>query len=197
MPIWKLQVEWAGDSILPRDVFCITPHFNDSGVTSDPDGLCEALATALAAKSGITTRQLRIRAYDAQGTPPVYPAGEAIRNVGSSPASTLPREVAVCLSFYSTRNIPTQRGRLFIPHELCKGSVSTGVRPASSQRAEVMAFGPIFANLGGPDVDWVVYSRKLDTAFPVTNYWVDDEWDTMRSRGLRATTRDLATTTEG
>ena len=28
---------------------------------------------------------------------------------------------------------------------------------------------------------------------PVTNVWVDDEWDTIRSRGLKSTSRVTAT----
>jgi hypothetical protein len=59
---------------------------------------------------------------------------------------------------------------------------------------KVMALGPIFANLGGSDVDWIVWSRKNHTATKVQNYWVDDEWDTVRSRGLKRSTRQVATT---
>jgi hypothetical protein len=39
----------------------------------------------------------------------------------------------------------------------------------------------------------VVYSRREKVARPVTNYWVDDEWDTVRSRGLRSSTRVTGT----
>jgi hypothetical protein len=42
--------------------------------------------------------------------------------------------------------------------------------------------------------DWVLRS-PTDKAFkPITDVWVDDEWDTMRSRGLRATQRITAKT---
>jgi hypothetical protein len=44
-----------------------------------------------------------------------------------------------------------------------------------------------------PSTFWVVYSRKTGGDAQVTNVWVDDEWDTVRSRGLRGTVRDLGT----
>jgi hypothetical protein len=37
--------------------------------------------------------------------------------------------------------------------------------------------------------NWVVWSRKLKQANGVNHYWVDDEWDTVRSRGMRSTKR--------
>lgn len=194
MPIFKLQCQIGGDSTLPRDQCVITPHFNDEGVGSDPQGLCDDLATALGTYFA-GSRQVIVKAYDAQGTVPVYPVGEAIVNVGAAPISTLPREIAVCLSFYSVRNIPRQRGRLYLPL-FALGLSGPGVRPATAVRDKVAALAPILGDLGGVDVDWCVYSRTTDTAHPVTNWWVDDEWDTVRSRGLRATTRTEGTTAE-
>lgn len=198
MPIWKLESAFTMDSALPRDKMVITPHFNDAGVTSDPDQLCEDLADALSAWWTVAG-EVRVRAYDAQGTPPVYPAGEAINNPGGAPASVCPREIAVCLSYYSERNIPRQRGRLYVPMPvmLAAGGHAVGVRPAAGTRTKVGDLAAIFADLGGLDVDWVVYSRVDDVARPVSNWWVDDEWDTIRSRGLRSTTRTTGTVSEG
>lgn len=193
MPIWKLQCAIAGDSVLERDPFVITPHFNDQGVGTDPQQLCEDMATALATYCGVA-RQIVVSAYDAEGAQPVYAAGRAERSMGVVVASYFPREVALCLSFYSTRNVPRQRGRLYMPAPIL--SSSAGPRPTTSQQQKVMDFGPICANLGGVDVDWVVWSRVDQTARPVTDYWCDNEWDTVRSRGLRGTSRLLGTTTE-
>lgn len=196
MPIWRLQTEFSADSTLPRDVLTITPHFDDGGALTDPQGLCDDLAAALDTWVGTGERQIKVTAYDAQGTKPVYPQGEAIVNVGVAPASACMREVALCLSFYSQRNIPRQRGRLYIPAPLWTVASGLTVRPSGPQRQQVMGLGPIFEQLGGVDVDWVVYSRADNDAYPVTNYWVDDEWDVVRSRGLRSTTREEASTSE-
>lgn len=196
MPVYKLQVEWAMDSLLPRDVLCITPHFRDTGLGSNPQALCDDLADALGAKGGIPLTQVEVTAYVADQPPPSYPVGYAIRDAGGAAVSPHPREVALCLSFYSERNIPRQRGRLYIPAAFVEGAGALGVRPGGGARAAAGSFAPIFEDLGGVDVDWVVYSRVDDTARPVTNWWVDDEWDTVRSRGLRPTTRTAGTTSE-
>jgi len=196
VPIWRLQTEFSADSTLPRDGITITPHFNDQGVGTDPQSLCDDLAAALALYAGAPTRQISVTAYDAQGAKPVYPQGEAIVNPAVAPASASPREVAVCLSFFSERNIPRRRGRLYIPFLIMGFTSPNTVRPTSVVRDKVGALAPIFADLGGVDVDWCVYSRVNNAAYPVTNWWVDDEWDTVRSRGLRSTTRLEGTTTE-
>jgi hypothetical protein len=197
MPIWRLQTSFMLDSTLPRDRCVITPHFNDGGVGSDPQNLCEDLAAALDTWSN-GTQEINVTAYDAEGTPPVYPAGDATVNAGVAGSTDGPREVAVCLSFYSERNIPRQRGRLFIPYGVLGvvGNI-TGVRPNSATQVKVGDLAAIFADLGGLDVDWVVWSRADQEARPVSNWWVDDEWDTMRSRGLRATSRTSGTVGEG
>lgn len=194
MPIWKLQCSFWQDSVFARDAMIITPHFNDGGVGSDPGGLCTDLAAALDTWTP-NPQQITVKAYDAEGTAPVEPAGEATLNVGSSPASVCPREVSLCLSFFAESNVPRKRGRLYIPVPVL--SITPGVRPTSGHRDSVGALAAIFSDLGGVDVDWCVWSRADQVARPVTNWWVDDEWDTIRSRGLRATTRTVGTTSEG
>ena len=39
----------------------------------------------------------------------------------------------------------------------------------------------------------VVYSKALNQSFGISNFWVDNEWDTVRSRGLKADSRVLGT----
>jgi hypothetical protein len=196
VPIYRLQTELAADSALPRDRMVITPHVNDVGATTDPDNLCQDLAEGLEAfVSG--TREIRVTAYDAQGTVPVYPVGTHVVNEGLAPPYSMPREVALCLSFYSERNIPRRRGRLYIPPGLF-GIASPGVRPTEANMASVSTnLVSLLTNLGGTDVDWCVFSRADDAAYSVTNWWVDNEWDTVRSRGLRADNRISGTTSEG
>lgn len=198
MPVWRLQTEISMDSTLPRDVLTMTPHFNDGGVGSDPQGLCDDLAAAISTWSEGAPKQIVVTAYDAQGTVPVLPQGRAVVNAGASPVSDYPREIAVCLSFYSGQNRPRWRGRLYVPFvALAPLSQNLGARPPLGVRNKVAALAPIFEGLGGVDVDWSIYSRVDDVARPVTNWWVDDEWDTVRSRGLRPTTRNSGTTSEG
>jgi len=201
MPTWRLQCSIAADTTFPRDKIVITPHFNDQGISSDPQGLCDDLAAAL--NGWLVTpgaREIKVTAYDAQGTPPVFPQGEAILNPAAAPASAIIREVACCLSFYAGENRPRQRGRLYIPAFLCQAGSTTPLRPILGTRQKVADLAPLFEGLGGTDVDWVVFSRipaPDGTPRSVTNWWVDDEWDIVRSRGLQPTTRLEGTTSEG
>lgn len=193
MTVLRMQCSWLYDTAFPRDRMVITPHFELTGAIQDAQDLCEGLADALDTWSG-ATGELSVKSYDAQGTPPVYPNGEAVRREGVVDTTNYPRELALCLSFYADRNVPRQRGRLYLPIPIVGFPSGVAVVPVASQIQKAMDLGPVLAALGGSDVDWVVYSRADDDARRVTNFWVDNEWDVQRSRGLRATTRQTATT---
>ena len=198
MAVYRLQCAIGADTAFARDRVVINPHFNNVGgilTESDTDQLCEDLADALVAYvSG--TREITVKAYDAQGTVPVFPVGNAVRNVGAFPASAAPRELATCLSFYSGQNLPRRRGRLYVPTFLVGAGVTHGVRPGGALTAKVGQLATILADLGGADIDWSVYSRTDDVARAVSHWWVDDEWDVIRSRGLRPEVRVTGTVSE-
>lgn len=194
MPVLRLQTSFGADSPDARDRFIITPHLNDTALGADADQLCADWADTLLGWMPPPLRQIEVTAYDAQGTPPVFPIGHAMRNAGLFPESSCPREVAVCLSFYSERNLPRQRGRLYIPMPLLLNAFSVGsARPTVPLMEKVLNLAEGLSNLGGVDTDWSVYSRVDDEARAVSNAYVDDEWDTIRSRGLRPTTRATST----
>jgi len=193
MPIWRLQCSWQLDTAAPRDAVMITPHFNDIGATTDPQNLCDDMLAGLNTVFP-TSGEIRVKAYDAQGSIPVYPQGDAVIRKGIPHATNVPRELAVCLSFYGERNVPRQRGRLYIPAYLA-GADTAKLRP-EAPITRIESFVPLLTGLGGADVDWCVYSRRMDHAYSITNWWYDDEWDVMRSRGMRPTSRVQGTTTE-
>lgn len=194
--ILRMNVEVWNDSTQVRDASVITPHFATRiDPTPNVDALCEDLATGVSAWLP-SLRQVRVRAYDAQSEPPNFPLGDAIRNIGTVPASNFPRELAVCLSYFGERNLPRQRGRLYLPITWLESTGSIGVRPSSAQRTKAGNLVPILTGLGGVDVDWIVWSPTTSSEKPASNWWVDDEWDVQRRRGLRATTRLEGTTTE-
>jgi hypothetical protein len=62
--------------------------------------------------------------------------------------------------------------------------------------AKVAALVPILTGLGGVNVDWVVWSSKLRTSVPVTDWHVDNAFDTQRRRGIGATVTVSGTTSE-
>jgi hypothetical protein len=107
-----------------------------------------------------------------------------------NPVETNPREVALCLSYFSERNLPRQRGRVFTGPWAYAGE-----RPSAAQINALQALKQGLADIGGTNIQWCVYSRRtlggLGEQFKkVSGAWVDNEWDTIRSRGYRATTRN-------
>jgi hypothetical protein len=195
VPVYRMQCVFQFDDSFARSGVMITPHFDDKGVGSDPGGLAQDLANALDEWEVPPTR-VTVKAYDAQGTPPVYPVAEKTGPSTSIATSAFNREIALALSFYSERNVKRQRGRVFAPMVAALGAAPTGPRPSGAQQQKVADLAVIFQDLGGPDVDWVVYSRLDDVARPVTNWWVDNAWDVIRSRGLAPSARLEGTTSE-
>lgn len=187
MAIYQAKISFPMDTSIPRDEVTINPCYTGD----DPQALANALKTNLIANTMVgATKPFKIRVYDAQKEPPSYPLAEATSGTGFSLASH-PRELALCLSYYSTVNRPGRRGRVYWPLALIAGA--TGQRPATSQMTSTMTLGPSLGKSLPTGTAWVVYSRKADASFPITNYWVDDEWDVVRSRGLKGTTRQLGT----
>lgn len=185
--IIRVSMEFPADSALPRDHVSIHPHFSGS----DPDALLAALKANLQAWPGVAAQPFILKAYDAEKPPPSYPIARA-EQTGNPPASSHPREVALCLSYYSTWNRPRYRGRLYLPSLWTLGTV--GVRPSTTQMDAALSFGANVLRKQLPAAtNWVVYSPRNAQAYGVTNAWVDDEWDTVRSRGLRSTARQQVT----
>ena len=198
MAIYRMQCSFAADTALPRDRFVITPHFSTPNPWPEMQSLVDDLADRLAAfdQAGANGREVNVRAYDAQSPPPNRPLAEATRARDVAPASRTMREIALCLSFYSEFNEPRRRGRLYLPLFWISGGATVGPRPAAEHIARAAMLPEIFQNLGGTDVDWCVFSRRDNEARPVTNWWIDDEFDVQRRRGLRSTTRTTGTTSE-
>lgn len=193
----RIQIIAAPPNALMRDKVVNTIYLRKSGV-ADPfadDNLFNDLGAIMATKgslyAGCSSYELRMYDMeDAPGPPEKIKTGAMTQVTLQSP-----REVALCLSFRGALNVPRQRGRIFL------GPLNaTSERPAVATRNLVLQFATDLANLGGTDVDWCVYSPTSrlegaslgDSFHPVKHAWVDDEWDTVRSRGLRATTRTTA-----
>jgi hypothetical protein len=184
--IFIAKIGFQLDSTLPRDTITINPcYFGD-----DAQALANALKTNLTAVTEIgATTPFTVKVYNAQKAPPSYPLATASQGTGMI-ATNFPREVALCLSYYSTFNRPGYRGRVYIPGSFCGGAM--GLRPTSTQMAKALAWTNTLGKGLPAGHNMVVYSRKQDQSFGVSNTFVDDEWDTVRSRGLRSTTRQLS-----
>jgi hypothetical protein len=161
----------------------INPHFENKGsvfTNTDWEGFADALATSMATAGGNNVQTV-VKIYDTESAPPNLPLAVKTKYPGLHPVSNGPRELALCLSYYSGVN-------------MIGGAI--GIRPSTAQMGYAMDLSARLQNAGGADIDWSVYSR-VDGAFrPVSGTWVDNEWDIMRSRGLRPTTRTLGTASE-
>jgi hypothetical protein len=138
---------------------------------------------------------VEVKMYDMEDALPRRVKGHAnwqtVTGIGTGAAG--PREVAVCLSFRGAVNSARTRGRIFI------GPWKTSVmdeRPSEALRNNLLVLSDGIANLGGIDIDWGVRSATFGTQVPVKLAWVDDEWDTIRSRGFKPTGRVTRTHNE-
>lgn len=206
MGIYKLATAVQCDSTLNRDRMMINPVIQDVLGGDDVQQLAQDWAAAMASQlATVGTPFIEVKVYDLEktrlpGGPPVPPNPPVARATANAPTSFLtasyPREIALCLSFYSEFNIKRQRGRLYIPLSWIQNAGEPGNRPTATHRNAVKSFADRLQSLGGVDDDWSIWSNKDRVARKVTNWFVDDEWDTQRRRGLRSTTRLTGVTSE-
>ena len=182
MAAYRAQISFPADSALPRDELSITPHYTGD----NPSAIANWLKANLIAYPLVGAKPFKIKLYDAEKAPPSYPVAQA-EQTGTPPATGAPREIALCLSIYSTFNRPSWRGRLYLPETLFGGA--QGLRPTPAQQQAVLDFAGVLHNGRPAGTAWVIWSRKEKVSRSVTRAWVDDEWDVMRSRGLKGTTR--------
>jgi hypothetical protein len=180
---YRAQISFQNDSALPRDAVTINPHYNSGNAQALADQL---KANLLAAASIGPTWPFTIKIYDAEQPPPSYPLYTTTNGTGFK-NTTVPRELALCLSYYATVNRPRWRGRLYIP--LCLVGGGQALRPTSTQMNSALAFRTILTSALPEGTYMEVWSPTSKQGHGVTNWWVDDEWDIIRSRGLKSTTR--------
>jgi hypothetical protein len=195
----RAMCQWQIGSALPRDVMQITPTFRHQQVLPvdggpEWDDLADDLADGLDSWGG-ATQQITVKLYQIGLPKPNRPKATSVRRAGTIPAGNVPRELAVCLSFNGGQNAPRQRGRLYIPAQLAGGVPSQmQVRVPTESRDKVALLPALFAGLGGIDVDWIVWSPTNSSATKVERWFVDDEWDVIRKRGLQPINRNVGTT---
>ena len=186
MAIYRAQISFPVDTQFAVDALTITPHY----FGTDAQALADRLKSNLSGFASIGgAKPFTIRIYDAQKAPPSYPLATA-QQAGTPPASSVPRELALCLSYYSTFNRPRNRGRVYIPACFIAGAAAS--RPSGAQQAEALSWHEPLTNGLPPSTNMVVYSRMNDQSYGVDNFWVDDEWDIVRSRGRKPTQRITA-----
>jgi hypothetical protein len=208
--IIRASVIFHNVSNLPADRFVNTFHFTGAANDTTYQGIAGLLrdfywtnyqANSLDHWFSPVIYYPELRMYDLNESDPRTPHGptdaQAWRT-GWSPGGSqaLPNEVAVTLSYYTDKNAPRKRGRLFI------GPLSTMAleTPSASHpdarvddglRAAVNASAYALAHqLVVPNVEWVLLSPTAGgSAGAVQKGWCDDAFDTIRKRGAKASVR--------
>ena len=198
MAVKRYQIILPVDTMLPRDQIVNTVHFNHTAesLTSD-QSMCNDLATMYQTRYGSTTSQVTVKAYNI-GPGKHSPLATATKGSAVWSANWM-REVALCLSFAANKSDPTERGRVYLAPQIKVGTPTIGVATRPSQAAMDWALdfyrvaNASFPDIGGVGVEFGIYSPTSGKFTKATQAWVDDEWDTVRSRQLKATTRTSIT----
>jgi hypothetical protein len=191
VPDYDFQVILKDVSGKPEDVYVNTLHFQSTTAEGwDPDSLSNDLAAIYQDKQNFLSLTIsggEIRAYNPDDPMPRQPRIHPFAIEGGS--SSAPTEVALCLSYYADNKLPRNRGRIYV------GPWGTANhRPDSAQMNMLGAMAAAFSALGGANVQWQQVSKTgAGHRKKVTNWWVDDAWDTQRRRGVGALTRITGT----
>lgn len=161
------------------------------GNTNAP-GVAPLADSISSAVTGVT-----YRFYDLGQPLKRYPVGDPVPAgwVGGSADTRLPREVACCLSFKNGPG-PRSRGRIYVG-PLTSSSIQNGAfpQPSGVLTRALMGFGKFLidgdkSGIPGPAaVGWGVVSGADAEWKRVYEVWVDNAFDTQRSRGKEPTAR--------
>lgn len=204
---YRAQWAWLGPSGLPKDRFVTTWAFQAKPGTLQeamPGAISGALAefwsvgaggsaaveSFLSATAIAPSDNWELRIYNLGDPTPREPEIFTGDDIGITNQG-LPNEVALCLSYYSVRNIPKWRGRVYIgplaSNTLAADPDLGDVRPTLSLRTSVVNSANRLMDRA--DVYWGLISQTDGQFRPISNVWVDDAFDTVRKRGVGATTR--------
>jgi hypothetical protein len=191
----------------------LTPPIGSADVATIVNFLSAALTTThgggtakfVDMLSELMSGQFHIKLYDLADTAPRQPKTNLLGTY--TPGTTgdpLPQEVALCMSYQATAasGFPQRRrrGRIYAgPLQTNAGAAGTIAgadgRPTALAINTLKQLGTYL--IGNPppltsgSAVWGVRSQMDDVTRPVTTGWVDNEWDTQRRRGRRATTRNI------
>jgi hypothetical protein len=199
--IYKCSIGVQTDNNLARDNIWVNPHFRDTTGASTPAQLAGRLAAGFGSWFGAPVRGT-VKVYLEDFNPAAIHNPLAVADfgtVGTYATSSGPREIALCLSYYSNQNTKRYRGRLYIPHawiRVAGGGASSAPPPRPTAQTMATAGSFYTTVLKSPEIDgfkWTLASTVDRVDRTVTAWWVDDEWDVVRSRGFRGTTRTTGT----
>lgn len=204
-----------GASGLPEDRFLNTWHFARrgiedhaaaySGIQFELGTFYETIKEYLSTVAlGAANLQIETRIYHGDDQEPREPH-PVMLGVDLTPFANagIPNELAVCVSFFSERNIPRQRGRVFIG-PLANGAMETPVSGEGDRQIATACVNEMVTAATGmlTGTNGVIWCTKSGLAIPdpagaipppiyrqVTDGWVDNAFDVQRRRGSEASSR--------
>lgn len=145
--------------------------------------------------------QAKLKLYHLVDPIPRVPIYDGLLGLNATvPTTTLPTEVALCLSFQaahvSGQSQRRRRGRVYCGPLAQVAAVSSTGRPSGTVMTSLAASAEsLRVGIGSTTVSWVVLSQPKQTDpitwAIVTGGWVDDAFDTQRRRGPASTTRTI------
>lgn len=196
MAVQRFTISMPVYDLMPRNRIANTIHLERVGAApgdGDLDQMCNDIVAIYQHHYANAAKEIRCTAYDVDAVPN-YPRASVVVNEGQAWTTSHPHEVALCLSFYADyRGNKNTRGRIYLMPQIAAGGIGITERPSSTAMQWALNFfsepNNSFPDLGGLDWKFGIWSRNLKSFAQAQHAWVDDEWDTVRSRGLRATTR--------
>jgi len=216
MTCLRCQVTFTDVNTIPRDACVNVWHFESSSV----DRLVDAAACVADLNDfydsidGLMSARLSgdgfIKVYDLVDVPPRAPILEYTFSITPGVAQPLPHEVAICLSYHGAliSGFPRgrTRGRIYLgPWTIA--TLDSGVGDAivdSGTAGAIAGAAQTLMEAGSPaNHRWVVFSPTAAGnppwsagdltlgMLPVIGGWVDDAFDTVRSRGNDPSTRQV------
>jgi hypothetical protein len=206
---WRVQAIFQGKSGLSEDQYVNQFAFEHTGIGADGNDVVNDVAERLLDFYNVThapgtapvanymagtqiETTVRVKAYDLGTEAPRFPYETQFELSSLGAGAALPSEVAACLSYYATRNMPRRRGRIYLGPlantavEQSAGGVvvSQGLRNALAGAAQALT-----TEAPSAPVLWQLVSQRGGVSYRVTGGWVDDAPDTVRKRGIAPTAR--------
>jgi hypothetical protein len=193
---YAFQISMPVTDLLPRNRMVNRIHMQHvvgGLLDTDLKGITDALAQLYQTRYQVATKEVDVRAYDTDAAPN-YPRATTIVNAGQAWTLGAVREVALCLSYSGpNRGNKNERGRIYLCPGLHPGFSNYSLRPDTTQMTWASEWytksNESFPDIGGVDWKFGVWSKLHQTFRQTTQWWVNDDWDIQRRRGLRESTR--------
>lgn len=193
---YAFQTSMPVTDTLPRNRVANTIHLQHSiGAIADTDleGMASDIIGVYQARYQDSAHEIQCKAYDVDAKPN-YPRANVVVNVGVPWSCGYPREIALVLSYAGDhRGNKSERGRMYLMPQLVSPPLGFGLRPDAGALAWALRWydepNASLPDLGGVDWQFGVWSKKYARFTQTQQAWVNDDWDVMRSRGLRESTR--------